>query len=44
MTERIVVVGSINRDVVLGVEQLPIPGETVLGRSLGTYNGGKGAN
>lgn len=44
MTERIVVVGSINRDVVLGVEQLPIPGETVLGRSLGSYNGGKGAN
>ncbi|CAN5496943.1 MAG: ribokinase [Acidimicrobiia bacterium] len=44
MGDRIVVVGSINRDIVLGVERLPTPGETVLGRSLGVHNGGKGAN
>jgi ribokinase len=38
------VVGSINQDFVLAVEQRPTPGETVTDARLATYNGGKGAN
>lgn len=41
---RIVVLGSLNMDLVLTVQDLPRPGETVLGRQLGRYPGGKGAN
>ena len=44
MTDRIVVVGSINRDTVVGVDRIPVAGETVLGRHLGSFPGGKGAN
>jgi ribokinase len=40
----IVVFGSINVDLVLPVEALPRPGETVLGPSYSTVAGGKGAN
>ena len=39
-----VVVGSVNVDVVVRVEQLPAPGETVLGSTLERGLGGKGAN
>jgi ribokinase len=40
----IVVVGSANSDVVLGVDRLPLPGETLAGTGLETCAGGKGAN
>lgn len=40
----VVVVGSINQDVVAQVERIPGPGETVLASSLLRTGGGKGAN
>ena len=40
----IVVVGSINMDLVASMERLPRPGETVLGDSFQAIPGGKGAN
>ncbi|MEC5200607.1 ribokinase [Arthrobacter sp. PL16] len=40
----IVVVGSINVDLVITLERHPHPGETVLGRSMAVLPGGKGAN
>lgn len=39
-----VVVGSVNIDVVVRVDRLPSPGETVLGTTLERSLGGKGAN
>jgi len=41
---RIVVVGSVNTDLVLRVPHLPAAGETVAGSGLLTLAGGKGAN
>ncbi len=41
---RVVVVGSINADLVVGVEALPGPGETVAGGRFARWGGGKGAN
>lgn len=41
---RICVAGSSNMDLVTGVERMPIPGETILGKSFKTVFGGKGAN
>jgi ribokinase len=40
----IVVVGSVNLDLVASVERLPAPGETVTGADLNRFPGGKGAN
>jgi len=40
----VVVVGSANVDLVLPVERIPRPGETVLARGLSRGPGGKGAN
>jgi hypothetical protein len=40
----LVVVGSINADLVLAVDRVPAPGETLGARSLSFYPGGKGAN
>ncbi len=40
----IIVVGSINLDLVADVERLPAPGETVPGSTFRTAPGGKGAN
>src|SRR5260370_3070385 len=44
MAKRIVVVGSINLDLVGGTQRIPIAGETVAGLSFQTFPGGKGAN
>jgi ribokinase len=41
---RILVVGSINVDIVALTERLPAPGETVIGGTLLINHGGKGAN
>ncbi|MEA2145173.1 MAG: ribokinase [Solirubrobacteraceae bacterium] len=41
---QVIVVGSINVDVVVRVSRLPGPGETVAGGTLGRHGGGKGAN
>jgi ribokinase len=40
----IVVVGSLNMDLVVSVDRMPQPGETVPGRDFRTIPGGKGAN
>jgi ribokinase len=40
----IVVVGSLNMDLVVQVPAIPKPGETVLGNDFATFPGGKGAN
>lgn len=41
---KIVVVGSSNTDMVVRVPHIPAPGETVMGSSFMTIQGGKGAN
>jgi ribokinase len=41
---RVVVVGSVNVDLVATVDRLPSPGETVLGASFARHPGGKGGN
>jgi len=42
--QRIVVIGSINMDLVCRTPRIPSAGETILGESLITIPGGKGAN
>jgi len=44
MNNPIVVVGSINLDLVVGADRIPRIGETVAGRTFNTFFGGKGAN
>jgi len=44
MSKHIVVIGSINMDLVARTITMPRPGQTVLGRDLVTIPGGKGAN
>jgi len=41
---KIVVVGSLNMDLVVRMPQIPSPGETLLGGVFKTFPGGKGAN
>ncbi|NQT24814.1 ribokinase [candidate division KSB1 bacterium] len=41
---KIVVVGSSNTDMIMQVQKIPVPGETVLGGEFSTAAGGKGAN
>lgn len=41
---KVVVFGSINIDLVTMVEEMPKPGETIIGRSFEILPGGKGAN
>jgi ribokinase len=40
----VLVVGSVNADLVVAVERLPQPGETVTGGRFSRHGGGKGAN
>jgi ribokinase len=42
--KKIVVVGSINLDLVAYVPRMPAEGETIVGNDFATYPGGKGAN
>jgi len=44
VNDSILVVGSINMDMVVRVKDMPAPGETVLGGGFRTSFGGKGAN
>ena len=44
MSERIVVIGSCNTDMVINTERLPQPGETIIGGNFFMNAGGKGAN
>lgn len=44
MTKPIVVVGSVNLDLVATATRIPSPGETVWGERFQTFHGGKGAN
>lgn len=44
MTRRIVVVGSLNADLTIYCERLPLPGETVHGNGFAVNPGGKSAN
>ncbi|WP_213881267.1 ribokinase [Pseudomonas sp. dw_358] len=44
MQANVVVVGSLNMDLVARAERLPRPGETLAGESFATVPGGKGAN
>src|SRR3954452_21460076 len=44
MGSSIVVIGSINMDLVCRMPRLPAPGETVLATDFSTIPGGKGAN
>lgn len=44
MSAHVVVIASLNVDLVVVADRLPLPGETVLGGEFGTHDGGKGAN
>lgn len=41
---RVVVVGSVNMDLVFQLPRMPAPGETLMGQSFHQIHGGKGAN
>jgi ribokinase len=41
---RVLVIGSVNMDLVAEAPQFPAPGETLLGQRFSTFAGGKGAN
>jgi len=43
-TSKIVVMGSSNTDMIIQLEKIPVPGETVLGGKFSMAAGGKGAN
>jgi ribokinase len=44
MTGRVIVVGSVNIDLVATIDRLPAPGETVTGGRFAQHHGGKGGN
>jgi ribokinase len=41
---RVIVVGSVNIDLVAAADHLPVPGETVIGATFAQHHGGKGGN
>ena len=41
---RVIVVGSVNIDLVVTSDHLPAPGETVIGGRFAQHHGGKGGN
>ena len=44
MQRKIVVIGSCNTDMVISMDHLPLPGETLIGGEFFMNSGGKGAN
>jgi ribokinase len=44
VSAHVVVIASLNVDLVVVADRLPLPGETVLGGQFTTHDGGKGAN
>ena len=44
MSSRVIVVGSVNIDLVATADRLPAPGETVTGARFSRHHGGKGGN
>ena len=44
MKKKIVVIGSCNTDMVISMDHLPLPGETLIGGEFFMNSGGKGAN
>ena len=44
MDGRVIVVGSVNIDLVVVTDRLPLPGETVTGGTFARHHGGKGGN
>ena len=44
MSSPVIVFGSINMDLVVYSDKQPTKGETILGNSFETFQGGKGAN
>ena len=44
MPGSVLVIGSINADLVVTLDRLPEPGETVTGGRFARHDGGKGAN
>lgn len=44
MSGRVIVVGSVNIDLVVSVDRMPLPGETVTGGRFARHHGGKGGN
>ena len=44
MSSPVIVFGSINMDLVVYSDKQPVKGETILGNSFETFQGGKGAN
>ena len=41
---KIVVIGSSNTDMIIQLDKIPVPGETVIGGKFSSAAGGKGAN
>lgn len=44
MANKIIVIGSSNTDMIIQLNKLPVPGETIIGGKFSTAAGGKGAN
>ena len=42
--KNLLVLGSSNTDMVVSVDEIPVPGQTVIGKSFEIFAGGKGAN